>query len=188
MATRCFSPPESRPAGGRAEWPMPSSSTTRVEVGRSARPAARTSGRRAGSAARSGAGTAGLPGTRSRSRRRWRGTKMPRAVSTSTRAVDGDAALVGPDQAGDDVDQRVLPAPERPNSAVSRPAVSKRGVEREARRADGGRRRRASFDVHAAGSRRARTSEASSAAIAMAIETSVSRSAPASPPGTCVKV
>ena len=106
-------------------------------------------------------------------RRRCCGTNTPRAVSTSTPAVDGDAARCRPDQPGDDVDQRGLAGAGRPNSAVSRPPLSKRAssAKSPSRWRDVDRERHSI--VHPAGRRAApAASEASSAAIEMAIEIS----------------
>ena len=82
----------------------------------------------------------------------------------------------------------VLPEPDGPNSAVSRPLVSKAASSSKSPsrwRMSTGERHSTSIRLP---TRRASTSEATSAAMAMAIEISVSRSAPASPPGTWVKV
>ena len=192
MATRCFSPPESvrRPCA-RAASPMPSRSTTSSKLGRGARRAARTSGRRAGSAARSDAETAGRPGTRSRCARWCVGTndaarrcRPARAPPTAMRPA------LGPDQAGDRVDQRGL-ARARAAEQRGRAAPSLRTRASSWKLAEpraGSSTSSIAQPAIRAATRRASTSEASSAAIEIAIETSVSRSAPASPPGTCVKV
>ena len=103
-------------------------------------------------------------------------------------AVDGDAAAVRPHQAADDVDQGRL--------ARARPAEQRRqpGRGREARVDPKAAAQviDVDFQAHAAirwtPMRRASSSEPSSASIEIAIETSVSRIAPASPPGTWVKV
>ena len=82
----------------------------------------------------------------------------------------------------------VLPEPERPNSAVSPGAAEKRAamLEAAARVVD------VDLQAHAAirwtPMRRASSSEPSRASMEMAIDTRVSRIAPASPPGTWVKV
>ena len=188
MATRCFSPPESRPGRRSSRPPMPSRSTT---WSRSSR---RSAARRepaaveqvlphgqmreqppllehvadaAPVARHEDAARRCRPARRRRSSMRpWSGRISPAMTLTS----------------------EVLPAPERPNSAMSPPPVSKRASSRkfaepvpdvDGQRHSTSRRRLA---------RRASSSEASSASIEIATETSVRRSAPASPPGTCVKV
>ena len=103
-------------------------------------------------------------------------------------AIDHDAAAVRPDQAADDIDQRRLA---RARAAEQRRDAGLRGEARgEAKLAE----RVIDVDVEAhvatrgAPMRRASSSEASRAAIEIATETSVRRSAPASPPGTWVRV
>ena len=110
------------------------------------------------------------------------------AVSTSTRPSTAIAPSVGRISPAIMLTSDVLPEPDGPNSAVSRPPLSKRGVELEGAEpvADVDRQRH-STSIRLP-TRRASTSEAISAAMEMTIEISVSRSAPASPPGTCVKV
>ena len=103
-------------------------------------------------------------------------------------AVDHDAAAVGPDQAADDIDQRGLAraraAEQRRHAGLRDEACGQ--AKRVARMID--------VDVEAhvatrgAPMRRASSSDASRAAIEITTETSVSRSAPASPPGTWVRV
>ena len=86
----------------------------------------------------------------------------------------------------------VLPEPDRPNRAISPLSASNRASMQEAAEpmpdvdwpGTSGRHSMSSRRL----ARRAISSEASSASMAMAIETSVRRKAPASPPGTCVKV
>ena len=105
-------------------------------------------------------------------------------------AVDDDAALLGPDQPGDDVDQRGL-AGAGAAEQRGQPALGSRTRRRaRSRRAGAGPRPRAScqLQVQRAPVGAPAASEASSAAIEIAIETSVRRNAPASPPGTWVKV
>ncbi len=103
-------------------------------------------------------------------------------------AVDLDAALVGPDQPGDHVDQRRLARTGRPEQCRQPPGALEAGIDGEIAEpmAD------VDEDAHSMSirrpTRRASTSEATSAAIEMMMEISVSRSAPSSPPGTCVKV
>ena len=103
-------------------------------------------------------------------------------------AVDGDAAAVGPDQAADDVDQGRL--------ARARAAEQRRqpGRGREARGDAEAAARVVDVDVQAHAAirwtpmRRASSSEPSRASMEIAIDTRVSRIAPASPPGTWVRV
>ena len=103
-------------------------------------------------------------------------------------AVDGDAAAVRPHQAADDVDQgrlaRARPTEQRRQAGRGREA---RGdAEVVARVVD------VDFQAHAAirwtPMRRASSSEPSRASMEIAIDTRVSRIAPASPPGTWVRV
>src|SRR5471030_2424904 len=103
-------------------------------------------------------------------------------------AVDDHLAALWPDQAGHDVDQRGLA---RARAAEQRSHAARRDearVEREVAQ----RVMDVEFEAHVATRRapirRARNSDPSSAAIEITMDTSVSRSAPASPPGTCVKV
>ena len=187
MATRCFSPPDSRPGPPLQQASDAEQIDDALEIVAALGLAARTSVRRAGSGARSDAGTAALPGTRSRSGAGARGTNTPRAVSTSTRRRR-HAALSGRISPAMTLTIDVLPEPDRPNSATSPPPVSNRASSRKLPEPvpdiDGQRhsisRRRLAL--------RAISSEASSASMEIATETSVRRKAPASPPGTCVKV
>src|SRR5262249_26803699 len=104
------------------------------------------------------------------------------------RAIDRDAPAAGPDQAADNVDQRRLPR------AGAAEQCSDRGLRDEARGQSKILSRMVDVDVEAhvatrgAPIRRASSSEASRAVMEIATEISVSRSAPASPPGTWVKV
>ena len=93
----------------------------------------------------------------------------------------------------------VLPEPERPKSAVSRPSETKRASSRnDPNRCVMSTTRLIRPSLHSPMSvnqlprvwptRRANSSETTSAPIAMTIDTTVSRRAPASPPGICVKV
>ena len=85
----------------------------------------------------------------------------------------------------------VLPAPERPKSAVMPAGAAKATSRREAAEVVAERHleaHRAQRPAMRRATRRATNSEASSAAMAMAIETSVSRIAPPSPPGTCSRL
>ena len=103
-------------------------------------------------------------------------------------AVDDDASALRPDQAGDDVDQARL--------ARTRAAEQRRhtGLGGEARGEVEGAARMLDVDLEAhvatrrAPMRRASNSEPSSASIEIATDTRVSRNAPASPPGTWVRV
>ena len=113
---------------------------------------------------------------------------MPRAGVDERDAVERDAALVRPDQPGDDVDERGL-AGARPAEQRDEPAAGlEAGIEQELAQA--------MLDVdcqrHSTSRRRlaqrAISSEASKASMEIATDTRVRRSAPASPPGTCVKV
>src|SRR5438094_6603245 len=103
-------------------------------------------------------------------------------------AVDGDLAAVGPDQAADDIDQRGLA---RARAAEQRRQARRR---REARAELEAVARMVEVDVEAHAAicrtpmRRASSSEPSSAAMEIAIDTRVSLSAPESPPGICVRV
>ena len=103
-------------------------------------------------------------------------------------AVDEHRALLGTNEPGDDIDQRCLA---RPGAAEQCGEAATRLEARfEAEAAEG------VPDVdrerHSISSRRlaerAISSEASSASMAIATDTAVRRSAPRSPPGTCVKV
>ena len=103
-------------------------------------------------------------------------------------AVDGDLAAIGPDQAAHDIDQgglaRARAAEQRRQSRGCRKTRAE--TEALARMVD------IDLQAHAAicrtPMRRAKSSEPSSATIEMAIDTRVSRIAPASPPGICVRV
>ncbi len=103
-------------------------------------------------------------------------------------AVDGDPAAIGPDQPAHDVDQGGL--------ARARAAEQGRqsGGRRKTRDEMEGLARMVDIDLQAHAAicltpmRRAKSSEPSSATIEMAIDTRVSRIAPASPPGICVRV
>ena len=102
--------------------------------------------------------------------------------------VDDDAALVWRDHPGDDVDHRRLSRPR--GAEQGRQPTRRREADLERKLldpvADG------NFNSHSISSRRptrfAKISETSSAPIEIMIEIKVSRNAPASPPGTCVKV
>ena len=99
--------------------------------------------------------------------------------------VQHDTARFGSPQPGDHAHDRRFarpgPAEERRHAVLDR----KRRVEREiaapVRDLDG----KAQAAVRARRARRASSSEASSAPSAITMETTLSRSAPASPPGTC---
>ena len=105
---------------------------------RSARRAARTSGRSADSGRPSYAGTAARPGRHSRCGACASARRCRAAVSTSTRPSTAMRPSSGRISPAMRLTSEVLPEPDGPNSAVSRPPLSKRGVEREARPADGG--------------------------------------------------
>ena len=104
------------------------------------------------------------------------------------RIVQDDPAAIGANHAGDDIDERGLARagaaekcrqPARGDEArlqQERPEPV-RNVDREAHYAD-----------ILSSTRRAINSEMTSAPIEMTIDTSVSRSAPVSPPGICVRV
>ena len=121
-------------------------------------------------------------------RRRCFGTNTPRSVSTSvwpSTATRPRSGRIRPPTISTSV---VLPEPERPNSAVT-PGCE---VKRAARRKVAARVLDVDVEAHVATCRapmrRASSSEPSRAAIEIAIDTSVSRSAPASPPGIWVRV
>ncbi len=103
-------------------------------------------------------------------------------------AVEHDAALIGPEEAGDDVDKRGLAGAGAAEKSGHPALRAEGGVDRE------GAETKARFDLepHAATVRRAAAeamaSESISAAIEMTTEITARRIAPASPPGTCVKV
>ena len=103
-------------------------------------------------------------------------------------AFDRNAPLLRPDQSGNQVDQRRLARTRRPEQRRQPTGAFEIRFDEEIAEAmidvD---RERHSMSIRRP-TRRARTSEATSATIEMTIEISVSRSAPASPPGTCVKV
>ena len=103
-------------------------------------------------------------------------------------SVDHDAPLVGTIEAADQVDQRGLAGARRAEQRRQPAGALEGGVEREgAEPVPDCDRQRHSTSMRRL-IRRANTSEAISATMAMAIETSVSRSAPRRPPGTWVKV
>ena len=105
-------------------------------------------------------------------------------------AIDADMTGIGADQPADDIDQRGLARARAAEQGCQASVGGEGGIEREVAEpvADG--------DVesgrHSISIRRptirAIHSEKKSAATEIAIEISVSRSAPASPPGTWVKV
>ena len=111
-----------------------------------------------------------------------------RSVSTSTRPSTAIRPSSGRLEPADQVDQRGLARAGRPEERGQPAGALEGGVEREGAEpvADLDRQRHSMSMRRLI--RRAKTSEATSATMAMAIETSVSRSAPASPPGTWVKV
>ena len=103
------------------------------------------------------------------------------------RVADADPRKVGPDQPGDDIDQRGLAATRGAEHGGDAAGAGERGFQGEVPETvadiDG--------EAHAAircPARRARNSDTMRAASEMAIEMAVSLSAPASPPGTCVSV
>ena len=99
-------------------------------------------------------------------------------------AVGDDPPFVGTEQPADQIDQRCLAGPRRAEKRRQPPAGLEGRVERE------GAEPTADVDLEAHSTsivrpmRRAATSEAISATMAMAIEMTVRRNAPASPPGT----
>src|SRR5262249_1340039 len=104
------------------------------------------------------------------------------------RAIDRDAPALRPREAGDDVDDRGLAgaraAEERRHPGACREAqVEREGAEatRDLDLEDEARESRRPM-------RRARSSAKSSAAIESTTEMTVRRNAPASPPGTCVRL
>jgi hypothetical protein len=103
-------------------------------------------------------------------------------------AVDGDSPLVGADQSRDQVDQRRLARAGMTEQRDQPPVAGKPRLQPERAQKLGD----VDLDCHAASSRRATRrashSDAISAPMAMTMETSVSRIAPALPPGTWVKV
>ncbi len=104
------------------------------------------------------------------------------------RAVDHDATALGAQKSGDDVDQRALAGA---GAAEQRGQPSRRheaGIEGECSQPMGDADLEAHSDHDRWPTRRAISSDMSSAPIEIAIETRVRRSAPASPPGIWVKV
>ena len=157
-------------------------------AGPAPRSAARTSGRRAGSAARSDAETAAPPGRHSRCgaaaparRRRARCRSAPRRRRRCGRAPGRISPAIA-------LTSEVLPDAGAAEQRGQPALALERGVEREVAEAVRDRDARAS-SAPAAPRRgwRARSTprRANSAAIEIATATSVSRSAPSSPPGTC---
>ena len=109
---------------------------------------------------------------------------MPAAVSSSDLAVDRDGAAIGPQQAGDHVDQRGLAGAGGAEQAGDAAFAGERGFDRELAElfcdVDA---QHGQFPCRRCVARRANHSEAISAPIAMTIETTTSRSAAASPSG-----
>ena len=125
----------SRPAAARRPTAVPGRRSSRCRCPGARRPrrgcraaggGRRTSGRRAGCGARSDAGTAGRPGTRSR----CAGDGAARRCRARCRAAARRRARCGRGRAAADRRSQlmivVLPAPERPNRAVTPSAAVKR--------------------------------------------------------------
>ena len=148
IATRCFSPPDSRSGLRSSRWPMPSSSTTWSSDRHSARRAARTSGHRARFGRPSCAGTAARPGRHSRCGAGVSARRCRVAVSTSTRPSTTTRPRSGRISPAMMLTSEVLPEPDAPNSAVSRPPLSKAASSVKAAQPVTDVDRRASFDVH----------------------------------------
>ena len=103
-------------------------------------------------------------------------------------AIDDHTPALGPEQSRDDVEERGFARAGMPKQRDEAALGRECGIEREAAKLLEG----ADFD-HVATcrlrpARRARNSDANRAAIEMTMDMTVSRSAPASPPGTCVSV
>ena len=103
------------------------------------------------------------------------------------RIADADPGEIRADESGDDVDQRGLAAARGAEYCGDAARALEPDVEADASQfvADGDREAHAVIRCPA---RRARNSETSRAPSEMAIEMAVSLRAPASPPGTCVRV
>ena len=122
-------------------------------------------------------------------RRRWRGTSMPASSVEQGLAVEHDPATIRPQQTGDAVDDRGLAgtrAAEQGRDAVRRPRSETSRSRAPRRLGELDLEHQMPRTIRATG--RASSSEAIIAAKARAIETSVRRRAPDSPPGIWVKV
>ena len=103
-------------------------------------------------------------------------------------AVHADAGTVGPDESGDGVDDRGLPGARLSEQGGEPPGRLEGRVDLKRAEAMNNLDVQAHRRPNRLAACRESISESSSAAMEMAMEMAMSRNAPASPPGTCVKV
>ena len=186
IATRCFSPPERRPGRRPSSAAMPSVSTTWSKATPPSRlPANHRPNSRFCRTLRCGNSCASW-----KTRPTWRrciGTSRPGRGVDERRVADAHVAAVGAGQPGDEAERHRLARAGAAEQRRDTLGAGEGDVEGEARHAS------AQGDVeHQSASRRAiprcSRSDRITATSEMTIETSVSRSAPASPSGFCTSV
>ena len=185
IATRCFSPPESVRGGDPAARAVPSSSHDALSSMKCS-PALRSRCPYSEVApARRGAGTAASPGTRSRRGDARAERRCPRGVEQH-RAVHADRGRGRLADAGDRVDHAGLARTRRPN----RPTIGASAANFTSSAKSPSRCVDINVDHRgcARAARRVSHSDPASATIDSTTATILSRSACASPPGTCVNV